>query len=155
MRPPVGAVKNRWPTTDGRDYSTCRAYRRTIFEADRWVHVAWVWGPREDLLAVHKEKAILTATVYVDGRRGMAEAYKLPGNSPCFAPTVFSVGSEFEGAIDELRISDAQRYTDDFAPCRDRELTVDEHTRALFHFNGNTDGRSHGWSGPLPVTLRN
>jgi len=57
-------------------------------------------------------------------------------------------------AYDELRISHTQRYTEDFrAPSRDIELRLDEHTRALFHFNGDLDGESHGYKGELPAVL--
>ncbi len=42
----------------------------------------------------------------------------------------------------------------DFTPVRDTELTLDEHTRALFHFNDDTTGRSHAYQGDLPVETR-
>ncbi len=42
----------------------------------------------------------------------------------------------------------------DFSPTRDTELTLDEHTRALFHFNDDTTGRSHACQGNLPVETR-
>ncbi|MHB8898116.1 MAG: LamG-like jellyroll fold domain-containing protein [Thermoguttaceae bacterium] len=48
-----------------------------------------------------------------------------------------------EAVLDELRISDAVRYQADFAPSR-REFDVDEHTRALFHFENERDG-IHDW----------
>jgi hypothetical protein len=50
-------------------------------------------------------------------------------------------------AIDELRISGIRRYKNDFVPpSRDEEFKLDEHTRALFHFNGNSQGESYGQS---------
>jgi len=34
-------------------------------------------------------------------------------------------------------------------PRRDRELTLDDQTRALFHFNGNLEGQSAGAAKPI------
>jgi hypothetical protein len=49
-----------------------------------------------------------------------------------------------------------QRYTADFTPpSRAQGFEPDEHTRALFHFDGNLDGASHGHTGPLPARLVN
>jgi len=57
--------------------------------------------------------------------------------------------------MDELRLSDTMRYTAAFTPpSTDREFAPDEHTRALFHFNGTLDGESHGHKGPLPATAK-
>ena len=47
-----------------------------------------------------------------------------------------------EAVLDEFRISDVPRYAADFAPPRE-EFAADEHTRALFHFEGERDG-THG-----------
>ena len=44
-----------------------------------------------------------------------------------------------EAALDEFRISDVARYADAFTPLR-QDFEVDEHTRALFHF----DNEHHG-----------
>ena len=44
-----------------------------------------------------------------------------------------------EAVIDEFRISDVKRYAGPFNPAR-TELVVDEHTRALFHFEDERDG---------------
>ena len=135
---------------------TMRAYRRTIFERGRWHHVAWVWGLRSQATFKAKKRVqILTARLYVDGARGQSYSYAWEGNRPADRPSMFYLlGSTIDAAYDELRLSDAQRYTDDFAaPSRDREFEVDEHTRALFHFNGNIDGLSHGHAGPLPASF--
>jgi len=40
------------------------------------------------------------------------------------------------------------------APPRDQELKLDEHTRALFHFNGDLKGAGYGHTDALPVTLK-
>ncbi len=42
----------------------------------------------------------------------------------------------------------------DFTPTRDAEFALDEHTRALFHFNGDTTGQSHAYQRKLPVETR-
>ena len=44
-----------------------------------------------------------------------------------------------EAVLDEFRISDMVRYTDDFTPAR-QEFEIDEHTRTLFHFENELDG---------------
>ena len=58
-----------------------------------------------------------------------------------------------DAAVDELRVSDVQRYLKDFEPSRKAELELDEHTRALFHLNGNLQGESWQHEGDLPATL--
>jgi hypothetical protein len=58
-------------------------------------------------------------------------------------------------AIDELRISDIARYTETFRPpLPDREFVLDEHTRALFHFNGNCLGESYGQTNSITGELK-
>ena len=44
-----------------------------------------------------------------------------------------------QAAMDEFRVSDVVRYGGDFVPQRE-EFDVDEHTRALFHFENERDG---------------
>lgn len=113
-----------------------RTYRyQSLFSRNRWAHVAWAWGER--------------SVVFVDGKRGRQRVGVL--QEPAFAAmSSFVVGhtrpvSNTNGFIDELRISDAVRYKEDFTPpSRDRELALDEHTRSLFHFNGNLDCESYG-----------
>ena len=122
-----------------------RCYRQTLFESGRWVHVAWTWGARTDLAvrgsgAVLKaaEKGVLTQRIYIDGKAGKFTPDNLPGNLPLFAPTRFRTSSAFDGAVDELRISNVMRYREDFEPpTRKRPFEVDEQTLALFHFDGN------------------
>ena len=67
----------------------------------------------------------------------------------------YLLGSTIDAAYDELRLSDIARYAQDFTPpARDRELDLDKHTRALFHFNGSIDGQSHGHDDPLPTSFK-
>ncbi len=58
--------------TDGPENRvTMRAYRRTLFERDRWVHIAWVWGPRRTPgFTTGKPATVFTARLYVDGKAG-------------------------------------------------------------------------------------
>ena len=41
----------------------------------------------------------------------------------------------FRGYIDEVRISDVIRYTEDFNPQNYHSFSCDGHTKALFHFD--------------------
>jgi len=47
----------------------------------------------------------------------------------------------FEGAMDNLRISDIVRYKEDFQ-AEKKSFTIDSNTRALFLFDGNFKGSS-------------
>ena len=136
---------------------TFRCYRKqTLFERGKWVHIAWVWGQRDGVYANHGKtsKNVLMARIYVNGRTGQDFYYKLGHNLPADEPKALQLEGGLQGAVDELRISDCQRYLSDFEPSRAREFELDEHTRALFHFNGNAEGASSGHTGALPVTLR-
>ncbi len=145
--------------TDGpKKRITMRAYRRTVFEAGKWAHVAWVWGTRwQPSFKTGKPVQVLTARLFVDGRAGQGFSYRWEGHQPADRPTLFYLlGSTINAAYDELRLSDVQRYLSDFTPpARDREFELDAHTRALFHFNGNIDGLSYGHAGPLPARFKN
>ena len=96
---------------------------------------------------------ILTAKVFVDGKAGQSYSYKWEGNQPADRPKMFRL-AYIDATYDELRLSDVPRYWSDFArPARDRELRLDKHTRALFHFNGDIKGQSYGSTDPLPARL--
>ena len=71
-----------------------------------------------------------------DARSMPMQAY-IGGDNNC------NTDGSAEAAIDEFRVSDVPRYTDDFAPVRE-EFAVDSHTRALFHFEDSADGVHHG-----------
>ena len=128
------------------------AYHRTIFEPGEWVHVAWVWGLRET--ASHRgRKRWLVSQLFVNGKAGQPTFARQEEPAP-YAPRKLLLGGHVNMAVDELRVSDIQRYTGDYTPpSRHGELAVDEHTRALFHFNGNIQGRSAGHEGELPAAL--
>jgi hypothetical protein len=142
-------------TTGASKLRNIRCYRRTIFEAGKWVHVAWVWGQPPGAVTRKGEKNVLVTQVYINGQPGLFSPDPVPGNVPAFAPKRFCTSRGFDGAMDELRISDTMRYTAAFTPPSfDREFAAAEHTRALFHFNGTLDGESHGHKGPLPATAK-
>ncbi|MEA3401460.1 MAG: LamG domain-containing protein [Armatimonadota bacterium] len=55
------------------------------------------------------------------------------------AAKVWPPGDAVEAVLDEFRISDVVRYTDDFTP-QSREFAVDDNTRALWHFENERHG---------------
>ena len=128
------------------------AYLQAIFERGRWVHVTWVWGMR--LMPTHRGRVELLCTqLFVDGKPGKPYVFRR-AEPPTDRPTAFGFLPTIDAAVDELRISDVQRYTGAFRPrSRDTEFKPDEHTRALFHFNGSLKGESHGHKGDLPASL--
>lgn len=103
------------------------------------MHLAWVWRMKD---------AGLQTLLFVDGKRGGPHSAAYRKTEPAFAPTALLL-ARLNAAYDELRLSDVPRYTSDFTPpARDRELEVDEHTRALLHFNGDLRCVGHaGWQG--------
>ena len=123
-----------------------RSHRpNSIFERDRWVHVACVWGHRQDA-AYHPRRTkfgtnVLTVRCYLDGKWLSSPANRHSGqNSRMKGFLQFLLFYASDTALDELRISDVQRYTDDFRPpSRSQEFAVDAHTRVLCHFNGDQD----------------
>ena len=126
----------------------------TIIEPHQWIHVAWVWGVEERPdWRRQKRLSVLSGKVFVNGKLGRNAASDRVGHVPAYPPNLLRLGCHLAAAYDELHISDIQRYTGEFQPPQTRELDLDEHTRALFHFNGDIQGESFGHKGPLPVTL--
>jgi hypothetical protein len=146
--------------TDGaKGRKSMRTYRRALFAGDEWVHVAWVWGPREYARFGGKQtRPILTTRIYVNGRLGQQYPYQgadWDGNHPVGPPKALQLGPDIDAAYDELRVSDIQRYADEFTPpSRERMIQADKNTRALFHFNGDLKGESSGYAGDLPAALK-
>ena len=126
---------------------------RLILERDRWIHIAVVWGQRARF-----GRKVLKMDLYVDGKLRNTTHYPNRPNAPADRPTAFFFGrhdwgAPIQAAVDELRVSGVQRYADDFVPPR-MEFAVDEQTRALFHFNRSSAGKSYGHEGSLPVEFR-
>lgn len=128
--------------------------------AGRWHHLAATWDFPKAHLQLFVDGALigsvgpgptpwpssLTAAGDASGpgmgisetdRRSMPMQAFLGGSSH------FRAEGSAEAAIDELRISDTARYKSPSAPPR-REFEVDEHTRALFHFENQADGVHDG-----------
>jgi hypothetical protein len=124
-------------------------------KAGRWHHIAATW----DMLRAH-------LALFVDGKTIATHGPK-PAAWPCSLaaaggktkgigiferdgrslPMQAFIGGERRGTaefsaeavLDEYRISDIERYAGPFTPSR-TEFPVDEHTRALFHFENERDG---------------
>ena len=152
--------------TDGGTGRRGERYRRhdTFFRAGEWVHIALVWGRRDGILVYptqRKWKDVFIAEVYVNGRRGrvyekhMSRLNDLASQLREVSIGYFRPAQNLDGVVDELRVSDIERYTSDFTPPpRSVEFRMDKHTRALFHFNGDVKGRSYGTDMPVAAQLR-
>ena len=151
----------------GKSQAIIRTRREnTIFEQGEWTHVAWVWGPRD--FPGHAGSVIadvLRSRAYINGKYGRQRTpYSISSwidhviRSPLKELQIGSPAQakrdNLQAFVDELRVSDVQRYTADFEPpSRKVEFEADEHTRALFHFNGTLKGRSHGFDGTVEGVL--
>ncbi len=93
---------------------------------DSITHIAGVWDGQQLLL-------------FVDGK---VVASQLTQGGVA-ARNEFAIASrEFKGSIDEVRISNVARYTEDFTPPQPHErFTPDEHTLALYHCDEIKDGK--------------
>jgi len=155
-----------WFMTDGlAKPTTLRRYRRTLVEPGQWTHVAWVWGKENGIVPgnppyhtkVHDD--VLTSHIFINGKEGSNSGYRWYGNEPAYMPAVLNIGRHYasaniDAAVDELRVSDSQRYLKDFEPSRKAQFVPDKHTRALFHFNGDLRGESWQCKDALPATLQ-
>jgi len=152
--------------TDGESGKRSERLHRhdTFLNAGEWVHIALVWG-RQDGIELYptnrKWDDVFVLYVYVNGRRGRcAEKHMNRKNDPIAPLRQLLIGyfrpeRNLDGVIDELRISDVQRYLTDFdPPSRDVELKVDQHTRALFHLNGDLACETFGEKPPIAVQLK-
>ncbi len=135
--------------------------RRTIrgparFEAGRWHHVAATWDfPRARLELFLNGRSIAAegpgrepwpsslVPESKTGRQGMGIGEKdgrsLPMQAFIGGDREASAQGAADAVMDELRISSIVRYAEGFVPQRD-EFQVDEHTRALFHFENSAHG---------------
>lgn len=140
--------------------NSLQSWRRTVFNPDEWVHIAWVWGQRDGIVPqtvpyhTKPQKNVLVAELYVNGLRGQHLNHRNYQAVITGVPALLSM-YDLQGAVDELRVSDVQRYTADFKPLpRGSEFKLDEHTRLLMHFNGNLDCESAGHTGESPAALK-
>ncbi len=139
-----------------RQPANLRVWRtQTIFERGEWTHVAWSWGP-EIIYGPHREKLnLMTMRIFVNGRGRKMVIWRSAADALALGVPQTLVLDPLQGAVDELRVSDIQRYLEDFIPpSRERAFAMDEHTRALFHFDGNLEGRSHGAAAPAAGNIK-
>ncbi|MFQ5809065.1 MAG: LamG-like jellyroll fold domain-containing protein, partial [Armatimonadota bacterium] len=125
-------------------------------QADTWHHIAatWDFGRAQLQLFVDGkrvgqegpgEKPWPVSLVAIDENRepamGMTDEDRrsMPMQAFIGGEWKWTEGGSAEAAIDEFRISDVARYAGDFGPARE-EFQVDEHTRALFHFENECHG---------------
>ena len=128
---------------DGKARSHWATVKGLSFKKGEWVHVAWVWGANQAL--------------FINGKKVASVPMKgLDVLSPmsCFVIGHSRANRNIDAVIDELRLSDIARYDKDFTPSRKEPLEADDHTRVLFHFNGDLKGVSGTQPGPVKVKLR-
>lgn len=133
----------------------CAAYgnhARIFPKAGEWTHIAATWDSVKSLVDATGENYRREEHffVFINGKRYMriggpgrlrhylgksyAEDFDLSD-----IPEWISLPGSADGTFDELRISDTVRYMGDFVPSK-TPFTYDEHTKALFHFDGSVEG---------------
>ncbi len=114
----------------------------TSVVANKWYHVAvafgWATGSDIRLYVNGKQEARWTAknsgaTNGVEVLKDIALFGAGPGGGCAADGTTTTPGMFLNGQLDEARISQGQRYTDDFTPAR--RLLPDRQTRGLWHFD--------------------
>ena len=105
-------------------------------DLQRMTHIAMVYDGDEP--RIYRDGQLLET----DGQWSVSDSteFSLPAlpSSPGFVTKIASSSSGtsramFHGIIDEVRISNVARYTEDFTP--ERRFEPDEHTLALYHFD--------------------
>ena len=114
-----------------------------FFRVGEWTHVAFTWDLKENADELEGELAI-----FLNGKKQPFKTItyglnKLTGKQKI---KLSEKGEDiilgpFEGAMDNLRISDIVRYKEDFQ-AEKKSFTIDSNTRALFLFDGNFKGSS-------------
>ena len=100
-----------------------------------WYHVALV-------------RSAGTITMYIDGSsEGTSSQSAEVTNTDFVVGAVYTTGTQtWNGYIDELRVSDIARYTDDFTTTT-TAFTDDDNTMLLLHMDGSDDGTTFTDSG--------
>ncbi len=119
-------------------------HNQIIFESHQWVHLAWSWGPEISYGPRSEKLDLMTMRIFVNGAGKKWTIFRTAINALALGSPQTLIISTLDGAIDELRISDKQRYQADFAPPSKEPFALDEFTRALFHFDGSLTGESYG-----------
>ena len=120
----------------------CGNAARKYFRAGEWVHLAGTWViDRTQKQRDDKAKFY----VFINGRKRL-RIWSYPRALESWRPFRIGdiaewvrIGPGADGTFDELRISDVVRYDADFTPPT-QPFEPDEHTKALFHFDGTAHG---------------
>jgi len=124
-------------------------------KAGRWSHVAATWDFPKAHLALFVDGKLVAAhgpepapwPSSLSAKGGNTKGIGIYEKDCRSLPMQACIGTERRGAaaysaeavMDEFRVSDVVRYAGPFTPAR-TEFPVDEHTRALFHFENERDG---------------
>jgi len=129
----------------------------TFLRKGKWHHVATTWDFKKAHLQLFvdgqkvaeqgPETAPWPSSLVAEGGEKKSKGIGIMENDTRSLPMQAFIGGDkswgeeysAESVLDEFRISDVLRYTDDFTPSR-QEFENDEHTRALFHFENERDG---------------
>lgn len=95
----------------------------TVDPLEGWHHIAGV-----------VDRSNGTLSLYRDGVR-VADTAPVPAGHVFSSQAILRVGMGLSGVIDDLRISDAARYSGPSYDVPARGLSCDEHTRALWRFD--------------------
>jgi hypothetical protein len=104
-----------------------------VVEQNRWYHIALSYNATDSI-----------GTVYLDGSAigTIKNSHSNLQSRLCVGcADVYQQTSHFQGYIDEVRVSDVQRYTSDFT-VPNQEFSVDGNTVALYHFNETVGSQS-------------
>gem|GEM_PF-813385 len=137
---------------------TERTVRGTNYlRAGEWYHIAATWDfPKAHLQLFVNGKRIAEegpgmtpwpSSLVAEGGDKKSKGIGIMENDTRSMPMQAFIGGDrswqeehsADAVLDEFRISDIARYAEDFTPSR-QEFEVDEHTRALFHFENERDG---------------
>ena len=171
VSPTLGITASLLTVAGGKRARVGRYRRGPFFVRGRWTHVAIVWGddgvPSSSWHGPMRNRMCskFRVWVFLDGKRGARYGllnYEVPAEGrECLPLPYIGIGgmakiNRVDGAVDNLRISDVQRYREDFTPPpRASVPTADEHTLGLFLFDGDLEGRGHGLDKPLKAKVRN
>jgi len=129
------------------------AQARIFPKAGEWLHIAATWDTRDTTQDFDRRKYNTQSEffwVFVNGQR-QRRTWSFPNRLLLYLGKPFGENYTLDeipesltlgpgdGTFDELRISDTIRYEANFTPPT-KPFAPDEHTKALFHFDGSTEG---------------
>jgi len=133
--------------------------------AGEWLHIAAVWDKDNSLFDTTGKNMRLEEHfyLYINGKRHLrtisggrlrhylGEWFVKDHDLSAIAEWIQIQPAD--GTFDELRVSDAVRYMNDFIPQK-KPFTPDDHTKALFHFDGSTEALGMNGTGPHAVEVQ-